>query len=318
MSAIPDHARIDTRAQFARTATALLDERDDTALVYAEISGQFLDEAAWRHAHRVVNVGIREQLMINVAAGMAMTGLRPIAHTFGSFLVERAFEQIKLGFGHQDVAGVLVGTGGSYDVSAGGRTHQAPGDVALIGTLPEWTIAVPGHAGEVDAAIREGLLRGQRTYVRVESAQNARAHPRSGTGWVPLRAGRGGVVCAVGPVLEDVLAATADLDVSVLYTSRVRPFDAAGLARAARTSAADVVIVEPYLAGTSAAQACAALADVPHRLLCLGTRPAEVRRYGSPADHRRLHGLDAAGIAASVRGFLGGSGAQGPATQAVG
>ena len=89
------------RQQFAATTTALLDELPDVALVWAEISGQYLREASRRHPDRVVNVGIREQLLVNVGAGMALTGLRPIVHTFGSFLVERAFEQVKLGFGHQ-------------------------------------------------------------------------------------------------------------------------------------------------------------------------------------------------------------------------
>ena len=65
--------------------------------------------------------------------------MRPIVHTFGSFLVERAFEQVKLGFGHQDVGGVLVGVGRLVRRRRrGGRTHQAPGDVALLDTLPGW------------------------------------------------------------------------------------------------------------------------------------------------------------------------------------
>ncbi|HET8961224.1 MAG TPA: transketolase, partial [Nocardioides sp.] len=124
------------REQFARTAADLVETDPSVALVYAEISGQFFGEVEARHPDRVINVGIREQLLVNVGAGLALTGMRPIVHTFGSFLVERAFEQVKLGFGHQDVGGVLVGAGGSFDIASGGRTHQVPGDVALMDTLP--------------------------------------------------------------------------------------------------------------------------------------------------------------------------------------
>ena len=66
----------------------------------------------------------------------------------------------------------------------------------------------------------------------------------------------------------------------------------------------DVVLVEPYLAGTSAAEVAAALADRPHRLLSLGVANVELRRYGSGADHRAAHGLDAAGIRRSFTGLL--------------
>ena len=99
----------DPRTQFARTATDLLDEDLSTALVWAEISARFFGDAVRRHPDRALNVGIREQLLVNVGAGMALTGMRPIVHTFGTFLVERAFEQVKLGFAHQGVGGVLVG-----------------------------------------------------------------------------------------------------------------------------------------------------------------------------------------------------------------
>ena len=108
----------DPRETFARTVTELLDEDLSTALVYAEISGQYFADAARRHPDRVVNVGIREQLLLNVGAGLALAGMRPIVHTFASFLVERPFEQIKLGFNHQDVGGVLASVGGSVDVSS--------------------------------------------------------------------------------------------------------------------------------------------------------------------------------------------------------
>jgi len=108
------------REAFGETMSELLDEDLSTVLVLADISRQYFRQAEAEHPERVINVGVREQLLVNVGAGLALSGLRPVVHTFSTFLVERAFEQIKLGFGHQDVGGVLVSVGGSYDVSSGG------------------------------------------------------------------------------------------------------------------------------------------------------------------------------------------------------
>lgn len=297
----------DSRAMFARTAVELVEEDLSVALVYAEISGQYFEEVRRRHPDRVVNVGIREQLLVNVGAGLALTGMRPIVHTFASFLVERAFEQVKLGFGHQDVGGVLVSSGASYDISGGGRTHQAPGDVALIDTLPGWTVHVPGHAAEVAESVRLATRGSGRDYVRVSSQLNTRAFPVTPGRFHRVRAGQAATVVAVGPMLDPVLEAVRDLDLTVLYAGTVRPFDARGLREAlgAGRGHPDVVLVEPYLEGTSARLVSDALADVPHRLLSLGVSREELRRYGSPREHAAAHGLDAAGLRASIGRFVG-------------
>jgi transketolase len=290
----------DPRTQFARTATDLLEEDLSTTLVLAEISARFFGDALRRHPDRALNVGIREQLLVNVGAGLALTGMRPIVHTFGTFLVERAFEQVKLGFGHQGVGGVLVGVGGSFDASSAGRTHQAPGDVALMDTLPDVGIHAPGTAAETDEVLRRAVAGEGLHYVRVVEQTNRESF--AGPGLHVVRRGSGATVVALGPVLDEVLEATADRDVTVLYAHTVRPFDASTL-RAVLTRP-DVVLVEPWLAGTSARSVADALVDVPHRLLALGTRRIELRHYGLPAEHQRAHGLDAAGIRRSVDAFL--------------
>jgi transketolase len=100
------------------------------------------------------------------------------------------------------------------------------------------------------------------------------------------------------------LEAVADLDVTVAYATTVRPFDASGL-RALEAGTGAVVLVEPYLAGTSSHAVASALTSRPHRLLSLGVPRRELRQYGTPADHASAHGLDAAGIRRSVTGFLG-------------
>jgi transketolase len=288
------------REQFAHTAGDLVETDPSVALVYAEISGQFFGEVEARHPDRVINVGIREQLLVNVGAGLALTGMRPIVHTFGSFLVERAFEQVKLGFGHQDVGGVLVGSGGSFDIASAGRTHQVPGDVALLDTLPGVHIHAPSTSTEVDTILRTTAAGDGLHYVRVVGQTNSTSF--TGRGFHVVRRGAGATVVALGPVLDDVLSAVEGRDVTVLYASTVRPFDGRGLRAALGTP--DVVLVEPWLAGTSARVVADALGDVPHRLLALGVGRDELRRYGTPADHIAAHGLDAAGIRRSLDGFL--------------
>src|SRR5215471_2483025 len=151
------------RERFSRVATELLDTDPKVAVVLADITADAFEPARQRHPDRVVNVGIREQLLISASAGMALAGMRPIAHTFASFLVERPFEQIKLDLNHQGAGAILVSSGASFDYSSSGRTHQSPGDVALLGTLPGWTVHVPGHPDEAermlrDAAIGNGLV----------------------------------------------------------------------------------------------------------------------------------------------------------------
>jgi transketolase len=291
------------RETFLSTIDAALDVDSRLAVVVADISAAQLGAVKLRHPRRVINVGIREQLLISVAGGLALAGMRPVAHTFASFLVERPFEQVKLDLGHQGAGAVLVSSGASYDMAYAGRTHQSPADVALIDTLPGWTVHVPGHHEEARRLLLESLPGDGKVYVRLSEDANAESH--LGVGFQVMRQGSRGVVLAIGPTLDRVLAATISIDVTVLYASTIRPFDAVGLRAAVRSAVADVVVVEPYLAGTSALFVAEALADIPHRLRSLGVRrDTEVRMYGEMADHDLAHGLDETSIAVAVKEFV--------------
>lgn len=293
------------RERFTATAAGLLDHDPRLAVVLADISADQFGGAAARHPGRVINVGIREQLLIGTAAGLALAGLRPIAHTFASFLIERPFEQIKLDLGHQDAGAVLVSWGASYDMPSMGRTHQAPGDVALLDTLDGWTIHVPGHPDEAELLLRSAAAGDGRVYLRLSAETNPEPRALTPGRLEVVRGGQAGTVIAVGPMLQPVLNAVSDLDVTVLYAVTVRPFDAATLRQAVGASAStDVVLAEPYLAGTSSREVDEALLDVPHRVLGLGVGRAELRRYGTSADHAAAHGLDAASLRKRISDFL--------------
>ena len=292
------------RETFVETVDTALDANERLALVLADISADRFVAAAERHPRRVLNVGIREQAMMGVAGGLALAGMRPVVHTITPFLVERPFEQIKLDINHQGVGAVLVSTGASYDYPGAGRTHMAPGDIALLDTLPGWTAHVPGHPAELPGMLTAAFDGDGPVYLRLGDRANAEPMPTGG-GMHTVRSGRGGTVVAVGPMLDPVLEATAGMDVTVLYSATVRPFDRVGLRRAVLGAAPAVVLVEPYLSGTSTHLVAEALTDVPHRVLALGVRrEAELRAYGTAGEHEVAHGLGPAGIAGSVRAFL--------------
>ena len=160
------------RETFIDTATALLDDDPRTALVLADISADASRRPPDRHPDRVINVGIREQLMLGVAGGLALTGLRPIVHSYAPFLVDRAYEQIKLDLDHQD-----VGRGAGQRRRVVRRRDGRPHPPCRRATSrcstrsPGWTVHVPGHADEVAPLLRAAAATDDPVYLRLSTGQ---------------------------------------------------------------------------------------------------------------------------------------------------
>jgi transketolase len=296
-------AREPMRRAAVEAIVDLFQEDERTAIVLAEISTD-LFEPAFRHdPRRAVNVGIMEQSLVGVAAGFALEGFRPVVHTIAPFLAERALEQVKLDFGYQRLEGLFVSTGASYDYSASGMTHHAPGDVAALSTVPGLEAIVSGTRDEAAALVRATHGNGRPTYLRTTAAENAVARERPAGGLSVERRGRGPTVISVGPMLDRTLAALDGLDATVLYATTAVPLDAATLAAEA-SAATEVIVVEPFYEGTLAAQVAAALSHRATRLLSVGVPREPIHAYGTVADHDRALGLDAAGIRGRVLRFL--------------
>ena len=294
------------RQRFVRVVGDLLAEDERVAVVLAVISRGLFEQAGLttRYPDRIIDVGIREQAQIGVAGGLAIEGFLPIATGYAPFLVERPFEQIKLAFGHQGVRAILASVGASYDSAGSGRTHHAPEDVALMGTLPGWQIHVPGTPAELEVAMRAAHASPASTYVRMGLEANRTPHAERSGEVSTIRRGSQGAptVLAVGPVADVTLAATADLDVTVLYTMTPRPLDGRGLRSG--VTGQEITLVEPYLAGTSVHAVAEVFSDTPMIIRSHGIVDPELRRYGTVAEHRAAHRLDAIGIRSVLTGVL--------------
>ena len=249
----------------------------------------------------MINVGIREQLLVSAGAGPGAG--RDAADRAHLRLVPggAAFEQIKLDFGHQDVGGVLVSSGGSFDIASGGRTHQSPGDVALLDTLPGIAIHVPATRAEVDAAIRASVGR-RRAALRARGrADQRRVFPHRRRRFHTVRHEAGAPGRRARAAARRRSRRHRGQDVTVLYANTVRPFDASRPAPSGGTPEVS------WSSPTSPARPRTRCRSRSRRSRTGCWRSAwagELRRYGSADDHVAAHGLDATGIRAAVDRFL--------------
>jgi transketolase len=161
------------RQQFGETMLAMAAENPDVVAITADLmhpTGML--EFAKSYPARFVNVGIAEQNMTGIAAGLASCGKIPVVCGYAAFTSLRAVEQAKLDCAYNDVRVVLVGQSAGLSYGVGGPTHQALEDMAIMRALPNMIVVAPSDAVEVDAALRACI-----------------AHP--GTAPIYLRLGRG-------------------------------------------------------------------------------------------------------------------------------
>src|SRR6266700_5428104 len=293
---------ISMREQMITTVSDLFAQDERLTLVLADISQDLFKDVFQRYPERAFNLGIMEQALISVSAGLALEGFIPVAHSITPFLVERPFEQLKDDFCYQRLGGNFISTGASYDYSTEGMTHHGPGDVQILRSLPGMQIVVPGNASEFDRLFREAYANGSPTYYRMSVSENPIEYPVRFGKLEVIRRGNHATVIAIGPMLSCVLPAVEDLDVTVLYCTTVAPFDRATLR--ALCTGSDIIVVEPYYEGVLIPEISTALEDQPTRIKSIGMPHEVLSHYGTPEQHDEMLGLTPHGIRSRIEAFL--------------
>lgn len=279
------------RRQFITTLEQLLNDDPRVVLLLGDIGVFGFRNAFTKHPKRTINMGILEQASISTAAGLAKEGLIPFFHSIAPFIVERAFEQIKIDFGYQALGGNFVSVGGSYDYPALGCTHHCPGDISLLLTIPGMEIHVPGHPQEFEHQLHISYANKLPTYYRLSEHSNSESHIHDDNKMIVIQEGNGPVALAIGPMLDRVIDALENTDATILYTSTVAPLDEATLKLYATRAKGRVMCVEPCYEGTLAPVIQKALAGTRTAIDFLGVPRRFLTSYGKPADHDADCGL---------------------------
>jgi 1-deoxy-D-xylulose-5-phosphate synthase len=306
----------DAAVQLARADARIV------AITAAMAGGTGLDRFADALPQRFYDVGIAEQHAVTFAAGLATTGLKPLAAIYSTFL-QRGFDQVvhDVCLQNLDVTFALDRAG---LVGADGATHQGLYDIAYLRCLPNLVLMAPKDENELRHMLRTAIE---------YPGPAALRYPRGNGLGVPLDAdiraleiGRGELlrdggdlaIVALGSRVAPALEAAGQLakegiEAAVFNARFAKPLDLPAIAELATRCGALVTVEEHALAGGFGSAVLEALAgqgiQVPTRLLAV---PDELVEHGNPTAQLARFGLDAAGIAAAGRALLAGRRRAGP------
>ena len=264
---------------------------------------------------QIVEVGIAEQNLVGIAAGLAAAGKRVFAVSPACFLTARSLEQIKNDVAYSDNPVALVGISAGVSYGALGSTHHSLHDLAALRAINNIEIVVPADNAEARWAVQAAATARHPVYLRFGKAPLFDLHS-SGTRYesgksIELRQGTDIAFVATGETVIHALLAAAELGArnglscAVISIPMIRPLDVEAILRAARCGA--LITVEEHMIHGGLGEACAALvleAGIAARFKRVGI-PDEYTVTGSQADIFRHYGISMEGLANTARALLG-------------
>ncbi|HWD21962.1 MAG TPA: 1-deoxy-D-xylulose-5-phosphate synthase [Burkholderiales bacterium] len=258
---------------------------------------------------RYFDVGIAEQHAVTFAAGLACEGMKPVVAIYSTFL-QRGYDQLIHDVAIQNLP-VLFALDRGGLVGGDGATHNGAFDYAYLRTVPNLTVMAPSDADECRQMLYTGLNLGSPAAVRYprgaalgEANKEMKTLP-VGKGEVRRR-GQGVAILAFGALLKQALEAAQSLHATVANMRFVKPLDVDLVRSLAASHELLVTLEEHQVMGGAGSAVCEALADLglEKRVLLLGL-PDRFIDHGDPSRLLASVGLDAAGIAQSIRRALG-------------
>jgi len=295
------------RGEFARALIALFGKRRDLVFITADVGYMALEGIAEAAGERFVNVGIAEQNMVSLAAGLAREGHLAWVYGIAPFVAFRPYEQIRTDVCLHKLPVKLVGNGGGYGYGIMGATHHAVEDVGAMRVLPQMRLYLPLTASDVPEAVNMMAQDPLPNYLRLNAAASIPGGASPFAPWRKLKPGRKCVVIGIGPVVGNLyeLGDQALLEDLEIWNVGLLPFEEipADLLASIAEKQRVVAIEEHY-------RACGLAEALSYQLLRQGVCPRSFTslhaagypsgRYGSQRWHQEESGLAGRGLRAHL------------------
>jgi transketolase len=245
------------RNKFKLIINEVFESRKDLFLLLGDIGVFGFNDLLVRFPERAKNIGILEQSMVGMVAGLSKTGLIPIIHSIAPFLVERAFEQIKLAVGYHNSNCRLISIGASYDYINLGPTHHCPSDIAILSTISNLHIIVPSTASDFERLFRKSLDINAPIYFRLtDNASEYDGDVDYGKCRIIHKSSNKlELILSIGPMIDLAESFAQELNITHLNYTTLSPFDFKCL-NEHLDAGGKLNIFEPYYEGSSFLAMC--------------------------------------------------------------
>ncbi len=302
--------KIATREAYGRALVKLGQLHEDVVVLDADLSKSTKTaEFAAVFPERFFNVGIAEQNMMGIAAGLAAAGKVVFASSFAVFATGRAWEQVRNSIAYSGLNVKVCATHSGLTVGEDGGSHQAIEDIALMRVLPGMKVLVPADGVAAEKLVKAVYEAEGPAYLRLGRPAVPVIHPPElefeiGRGIV-LREGRDAAIFACGIMVQTALEAASILagrgiQVSVVDMFSIKPLDEALVRRMAAETGALVTAEEHNIIGGLGSAICEAAADgcaVP--VIRVGIED-EFGQSGTPDELLAHYGLTADNLVRAV------------------
>ena len=302
------------RLAFIETLCELAEQDKNIWLLTGDLGYTVLERFAERFPDRYINMGVAEQNMMGVAAGLALCGKVVFTYSIANFSTMRCLEQIRNDVCYHNLNVKIVAVGGGLAYGAAGYTHHAVEDFAVMRAMPNMTVVAPGDPVEVRLATRAIVDWPGPCYLRLGKGGESVVHqslPNFQVGKATLvREGTDITVISTGAMLQtgvesaDRLAEQGIL-ARVLSMHTLYPLDKAAILQALRDTGKIITVEEHSLGGLGSAVAeVLAEAGQPMQFIPISLKRDRVAITGSQIALRSLHGLSLDNIVDSINSLF--------------
>jgi len=268
------------------------------------------DSLRKKHSDQYLNVGVAEQNMVGVAAGLSRSGFKPFVYALSCFVPVRVLEQIKIDVCHDKLAVIFIGDGAGFVYSHLGTSHQSTEDIAVIRSIPNINILSPADRFEMISCVNLAYSLEESVYLRMGKSDVGDIHqdtPQLKLGdLLPIKVNKSNIhFIATGSMVKTAVTLAEEFEVSVSSAPCLKPINKEQVSQICQRNEIVVTLEEHSIFGGLGSIVSEIASEISQaKVLRIGVEDRFTEYCGTYNYLHKEQGLDLSSVRSKIKNFL--------------